>query len=162
MLNHPSSVTGVAEIVLNVSDIEKMSAFYQEVLGFAFHSDYCMPGDDDPREDDRPTIVFLVIGNSPTPLSRGNHPQLLALIDPARHLLARGKFTGVEVKTSTLNHLAFEIARSDHELEKTRIEALGLEPRVVTFPDMAARALFFDDPEGNTLELICHDPDLMP
>ena len=27
------------------------------------------------------------------------------------------------------------------------------------FLAMSARALFFQDPEGNTLELMCHDPD---
>jgi hypothetical protein len=28
------------------------------------------------------------------------------------------------------------------------------------FPAMTARALFFDDPEQNVLELICHDPSI--
>ena len=44
-----------------------------------------------------------------------------------------------------------------YEAERDRLEALGLKPRLMQFPDMSAHALFFHDPEGNVLELICHN-----
>ena len=152
-----SSVIGVAEIVLNVKDIERMSKFYQDVLGFAFHSEYRTTSEGEGGSEDKPTIVFLTIIDPGTPLSSGNHPQMLALIDPERHALARHQFEDVARRRSTLNHLAFEIALDDYDAQKARLESLGLKPRTVTFPHMSAKALFFGDPEGNTLELICHD-----
>ncbi|MDX1384055.1 MAG: VOC family protein [Thermoanaerobaculia bacterium] len=155
----PASILGIAEVVLNVVDIETMSAFYREVLGLAFHSDARLPAEED--GDERPTIVFLRVMDPGTPLSSGDHPQLLALIDPARHGPAQGQFAAVRAAASTLNHLAFEIAPDDHDRELARLDELGLAPRVVEFPHMAARAIFFYDPEGNTLELISHDPELI-
>ena len=87
-----SLVIGVAEIVLNVKDIERMSKFYQDVLGFAFHSESCTTSEGERGSEAKPTIVFLTIIDPGTPLSSGNHPQMLALIDPERHALARHQF----------------------------------------------------------------------
>ena len=39
---------------------------------------------------------------------------------------------------------------------------LGLNPSTEEFAFLGARALFFEDPEGNLLELICHDGSLVP
>ena len=80
-----SIVTGIAEIVLNVRDIDAMSKFYQNVLGFALHSEYCLTAAGD-ESNGKPTIIFLTILDPGTPLSAGDHPQLLALIDAARHV----------------------------------------------------------------------------
>ena len=60
---------------------------------------------------------------------------------------------------STLNHLAFEIPPDLYDAERDRLEAFGLKPRLMQFPDMSAHAIFFYDPEGNELELICHHPE---
>ena len=38
------------------------------------------------------------------------------------------------------------------------LSAAGLDPQPAAFPHMNAKALFFKDPEGNQLELICHAP----
>jgi len=95
-----------------------------------------------------------------TPLGRNGHPELFVLIDYRRHALATARFDGHEPCISTLNHLAFEIPSESYEAERRRLEDLGLKPRPTVFETMSARALFFEDPEGNTLELICHDPTL--
>ena len=141
-------VKAVAEIVINVADIARARAFYEEVLGFPLHSQY-------PAEN--PTIVFLTMQALDSPLGRGGHPQLFALIDPHRHPPARKRFRGLDVAVSSLNHLAFEIEPAMYESEKARLEELGLTVYEETFPHMHAKALFFRDPEGNTLEFICHD-----
>ena len=150
------AITGVAEIVLNVRDLAKMRDFYNEVLGFKLLSEACHETGLEPDADGDPTIAFLTIQGVDTPLGRHGHPQLLVLIDFQRHVFARGRFDGHEPTRSTLNHLAFEIPPDSYEAHKERLEAFGLRPRPVTFPAMTARALFFDDPEQNVLELICY------
>lgn len=151
-------VTGVAEIVLSVVDLPVMREFYREVLGFRVLSEECHETGPEPDPGGEPTISFLVIQEVDTPLGRHGHPQLLALIDYRRHVFAKPRFDGHDPRRSTLNHLAFEIPPESYEEHKARLEALGLEPRLAVFPAMNARALFFNDPEGNLLELICHAP----
>ena len=158
MLPGPS-VTGVAEIALSVRDLPAMRRFYQDVLGFELWREACYETGPAPDPDGAPTISFLTIRQLDTPLGRHGHPLLLALIDYRRHLLARDRFDGLDPRRSTLNHLAFEIPAERYESERERLAALGLEPRPVRFPGTNARALFFHDPEGNLVELICHDPE---
>ena len=142
-----TTIKTIAEIVINVDDIGRARAFYETVLGVQLHSQ-C------PAEN--PTSVFLTLAELDSPLGRGGHPQLLALIDPHRHPPAKQRFRGLDVTVSSLNHLAFEIAPETYESEKRRLAALGLTVHEETFPNMNAKALFFQDPEGNTLEFICH------
>ncbi len=151
-------VSGVAEIVLNVCDLETMKAFYVDVMGMDFFSESCHEFDEpEKNEFGDPTICFLTITRLNSPLSRsGKHPQLLALIDQKRHLNAQKRFVGHEVQTSTLNHLAFEIAPDSYASHLSLLERLKLQPIESEFPEMQAKAIFFKDPEGNMLELICH------
>ena len=153
-----SAITGVAEIVLSVRDLPRMRQFYEDVLGFPLLSQSCHEHAIEPDPDGEPTIAFLTITETETPLGRHGHPQLLALIDYRRHILAKDRFDGHEASKSTLNHLAFEIPPDRYEAERDRLTALGLRPQTMEFAGMRARALFFDDPEGNELELICHHP----
>ncbi len=150
------TITGVAEIVLNVRDLPTMREFYRTVLGFELLSEACFETGPEPDANGDPTIAFLTFKQLDTPLGRHGHPQLLALIDFRRHIFAKGVFTGHDPAQSTLNHLAFEIPPETYEAHKQRLEGFGLSPREVKFPAMAARALFFNDPERNVLELICH------
>lgn len=143
-----SVVKGVAEIVLNVHDIDKMRRFYEQVIGFEFHSQF---------PEDNPTIIFLTIKEQDSPLARGGHPQIFGLVDPERHMFRRSGFAGLDVSRSSLNHLALEIDRSDFESELERLESLGLEVSTVAFPRLNAIGLFFEDPERNLIEFICHD-----
>ena len=150
------AITGVAEIVLSVRDLPRMRQFYEDVLGLGLLSQACHEHGLEPDPEGEPTIAFLTIKELDTPLGRHGHPQLLALIDYRRHAFAKG-FDGHEPSKSTLNHLAFEIPPDRYEAERDRLQTLGLKPRPMRFPAMSARALFFQDPEGNELELICHD-----
>lgn len=148
-------ITGVAEIVLSVRDLPAMREFYSRVLGFRLHSEACHEHGAEP-EAGEPTICFLTICDIDTPLGRHGHPQLLALIDHRRHVFARSRLVGHDVSRSTLNHLAFEIPPESFDAWRERLTGLGLGPTVSEFPAMKARAMFFRDPEGITLELICH------
>ncbi len=125
----------IAEVVLRVSDLEKMVAFYQEVLGFEIV--HRAPG-----------IIFLKIADLDSPLGHGGHAQLLGLVDRRTHL---------DAKCSTFDHFAFEIPLTDFTREKERLAQLGLEVRTRDYAWSHARALFFHDPDGNLVEFICHD-----
>lgn len=154
----PSPITGVAEIVLSVRAIPPMRAFYTSVLGFSLHSESCHEHGAEPEPDGEATISFLTITNTGTPLGRHGHPQLIALIDYRRHVFASARIAGHDVTRSTLNHLAFEIAPETYDAWRRHLDSHGLDPKPTEFPHMSARALFIKDPEGNTLELICHHP----
>lgn len=141
-------IRAVAEVVLNVRDIGRMRSFYEDTLGFGFHSQ---------SPESEPTIVFLTVCDRGAALARGGHPQMLVLIDPARHPPAKGRFDSIERRRSTLNHLAFEIDENEYDAARARLDTLGLAPTAREFGFLRAKALFFEDPEGNLLELICHD-----
>jgi catechol 2,3-dioxygenase-like lactoylglutathione lyase family enzyme len=150
-------ITGVSEIVLSVSDLPAMRDFYVRVLGFPVHSELSME-ETNADPDGEPTITFLTILETDTPLSHGGHPQLLVLVDYRRHVHARKRFVGHDVTRSTLNHLAFEVPTGSFDDHARRLEGLGIDLSFSDFPAMNARAMFFKDPEGNILELICHAP----
>ena len=148
-------ITGLSEVVLNVVDLPKMRDFYTRVMGFSMHSELSLETSEaDPNG--QPTISFLVIREVDTPLGKGGHPQLLVLIDYRRHVFAKSRFVGHDIARSTLNHLAFEIPPESFEEHVMRLQGLGLTLTFSEFPDLNARAMFFTDPEGNVLELICH------
>lgn len=147
---------GVAEIALNVRELPTMRDFYGDVLGFSVLDEACHESGAEPDPDGEPTITFMTVTDVDTPLGRHGHPQLLVLIDARRHVFARDRFERVAASTSTLNHLAFEIPPGSYGEHRRRLEDRGLDPQEATFPAMSARALFFEDPEGNLIELICY------
>jgi catechol 2,3-dioxygenase-like lactoylglutathione lyase family enzyme len=145
-----SAINGLAEVVINVRDIVAMRHFYEETLGFRFHSQF---------PDAEPTIVFLTIADLESPLGRGGHPQFFALVDPERHVYTRDAYVGLDHERSSLNHVAFEIDEPAFASEKQRLEDVGVTVQTAQFPHMQAKGLLFNDPEGNLIELICHVSD---
>ena len=79
------------------------------------------------------------------------HPQALVLFD-------RG--APVAPDTSTLDHLAFVIDVDAYQARRSQLERLGLRVTPKEFPLFHWRALFVTDPDGNTVEFVCHDPNL--
>jgi catechol-2,3-dioxygenase len=77
------------------------------------------------------------------------HPQVLALFD---------RDAEVAPSSSTLDHVAFVIALEDFAERRRGLEAAGLEVTLRTFELFHWRALFVDDPDGNRVEFVCHDP----
>jgi catechol-2,3-dioxygenase len=128
-------VRSLGEVALRVNDLEVMSDFYATVVGLELMREF-------------PGATFFRLGEG-----YGGHTTVLALFD-------RGTEVGVE--RTTLDHLAFTIDIADHESEKQRLENAGLQVRTVVFEWVGWRSLFFDDPEGNTVEFVCRDPELTP
>ena len=58
---------------------------------------------------------------------------------------------------STLHHIALNIDLEDYESEMRRLEGLGLDVQASEPPWLRVRSLYFADPEGNLLELVCYD-----
>jgi len=132
-------VMHIAELGLRVTDLPRAVAFYQEVLGLEIVRAY-------------PTIVFLKAGELDSPLGRGGHPQLLVLFD---------RKVKLDIALTTVDHFAFEIPLEGYPTEKERLQQMGFEltERIWQgeYAWLRARSVFFDDPDGNTIELIAHD-----
>ncbi|GAB5559304.1 MAG: hypothetical protein SynsKO_09510 [Synoicihabitans sp.] len=148
------SISGISEIVLSVRDLDRMKSFYQEVLGFGLVNETSFDRDGNRVPDGAPTISFLKISDIESPVGQRCHPQVLVLIDHRRHPSGR---VGHAVETSTLHHLAFEIPHHAYDGNLAKLRKLALDPREVAFPAIHAKSIFFEDPEGNSLELICPD-----
>jgi catechol 2,3-dioxygenase len=129
----------IAELGLRVTDLPRAVAFYQEVLGLEIIRSY-------------PTIVFLKVGDLDSSLGRGGHPQLLVLFD---------RKVKLDIALTTVDHFAFEISLAQYPTERERLRQMGLELTERIWQDeyawLRARSVFFDDPDGNTIELIAHD-----
>jgi catechol-2,3-dioxygenase len=128
--------TGIAmlgELALRVNDLGAMRSFYRDVVGLEVWRD----GDD---------YVFFKVAEGVE-----GHPQALVLFD-------RG--VPVRPEMSTLDHLAFIIDLDDYDARRRQLEGLGLSVTAKEFPFFQWRALFTSDPEGNTVEFVCHDPGL--
>ncbi len=131
----PRPVRALGEIALRVNDLEVMREFYEKIVGLELMRQF-------------PGIVFFRIGEG-----YGGHTTVLALF-------ARDQTVGVD--QSTLDHLAFTIDIADYETERERLQAAGMEVRPEVFDWVGWRSLFIHDPEGNTVEFVCPDPDLIP
>ena len=129
-----TAVKGLGEIALRVNDLDTMQEFYEEVIGLELMKRF-------------PKAVFFRVADGV-----GGHPQALALFDRSE------KPSGVSQERSTLDHVAFEIDLASYESEKTRLERHGLSVETVVFEWTGWRSLFVSDPEGNTVELVCFDP----
>src|SRR5512141_2189610 len=133
-------VMHIAELGLRVTDLPRAVAFYQEVLGLEIIRAY-------------PTMVFLKVGELDSPLGRNGHPQLLVLFD---------RKVKLDIALTTVDHFAFEISLEQYPTERERLRQMGLDltERIWQgeYAWLKARSLFFDDPDGNTIELITHDP----
>lgn len=124
-----TKIKGIAEIVLNVHNLEEAVAFYKEVLGL--------------EEIGRPGPVFLKAGEAAVSI-----PQLVVLFPlPAEAC----DFA----QPRTLHHLALELAPEDFDAEEQRLKSLGYELRYGKHPVLPSRTMYIDDPDGNEVEFIC-------
>ena len=128
-------IKGLGEIALRVADLDAMQRFYQEVVGLELL-----------RRFDHAAFFRIADGY-------GGHTQVLALFDRS----GEAGYRGLDPGRTTVDHLAFEIAEDDYEVEKARLEGLGLRVTTAEHAWVRWRSLYVDDPEGNTVELVCYD-----
>ena len=135
MPNHERPIRALGEIALRVTDLETMQRFYEQVVGLELM-----------RRTDN--AVFFRIADG-----YGGHTQVLALFDRS----SSTDYQGLNAATSTVDHIAFEIALADYESEKTRLESLGLTVTTAEHAWVHWRSLYVKDPEGNEVEWVCYD-----
>jgi catechol-2,3-dioxygenase len=125
-------IRGLGELALRVADLDAMRAFYRDVVGLEI-LDESVPG----------SVFFRVAA------AVEGHPQTLVLFD-----------RGVELDRdrTTVDHFAFLIDLEDYDPQRDRLEGLGIAVRLKEFPHFHWRALFFQDPEGHSVEFVCYDP----
>jgi catechol 2,3-dioxygenase len=130
-----SPIRGLGEIALRVRDLGAMRAFYEDVVGLEVLGTF-------------PHAVFFRIADGVA-----GHTQVLVLFDrsplPAEEEPAPAR--------TTLDHLAFGIAREDYAAELMRLEGLGLAVRTAEHAWVHWRSLYVSDPEGNLVEWVCYD-----
>ncbi len=124
------AVRDLGEIALRVGDLDAMQRFYEDVIGLELMKRF-----------EHAAFFKLADGHA-------GHTRVLALF--CRKAALDGAKT-------TLDHMAFNIARADYEAEKARLEALGLAVRTAYHDWVQWRSLYVDDPEGNTVELVCYE-----
>ena len=128
-----SIVKSLGEVALRVNDLQLMKRFYQDILGFEALGEFG-------------TAALLKIANG-----YGGHTQVLGLFD---------RSVPVGPERTTVDHIAFTIALADYDAERKRLESLGLEVEVKNHDWVKWRSLYFRDPEGNQVELVCYDESL--
>ena|SRR3990172_9443729 len=139
-----TSIRALGEVVLRVRDLPAMTAFYEKVLGLTAL-----------RRFER--SVFFRIAPS-----FAGHTQMLALFDqsiPPNHPEVR--HDGLDALQSPLHHFAFAIGLEDYYRERVRLEGLGLTVRLDEHHWVKCRSLYIRDPEGNVIELVCYDQEVV-
>jgi len=130
-----TSVRGLGEIALRVSNLDAMQKFYDEVIGL-------------PLMARVPNCAFFKIADG-----YGGHTQVLALFDRSQN----PGYRGTDASTSTIDHIAFEIPLADFADELTRLKDLGLQVETTEHVWVHWRSLYVTDPEGNQVELVSYD-----
>ncbi|HEU5326669.1 MAG TPA: VOC family protein [Thermomicrobiales bacterium] len=134
-MSEPRVIQGLGEIGLRVNDLERMADFYEHVIGLE-------------RWQRFEGGLFFRIADG-----FAGHTRVLGLFDRRNR-----DPVSPQAAASTLDHFAFEIPLAAYASERQRLEGLGLSVRTRQFPAFHWRALFVEDPEGNTVELVCYDP----
>jgi catechol 2,3-dioxygenase len=126
-------ITGLAEVVLLVQDLEKSVSFYRDLLGLTVISPEGFP------------VAFLRVGDE-----RGGVPQQIVLIP--RPPGVRPSPSSKEARD--LHHIGLEVAAEDYAAERDRIAQSGIPIRGGQHPFLPVEAFYFDDPDGNEIEVV--------
>jgi catechol 2,3-dioxygenase-like lactoylglutathione lyase family enzyme len=69
-------------------------------------------------------------------------------------------FAGHDTRQTPFHHFAFIIDRKDYDSEFNRISALGHKLRTMEHSLTQSRSFYLYDPDGNTVEFVCYDPNI--
>lgn len=131
-------IKGLGEVSILVQNLDDMQKFYEEVIGLEVLR----------REEE---YVFFKIAEG-----YGGHSQNLALFAAT----LTDKSPALNSQQSSLHHIALNIALEDFDNEKNRLESLGIKIYATVHEWLHVRSMYFPDPEGNQLELVCYDETL--
>lgn len=137
---NPLGIRGVCHFSIPCKDIERALTFYEEILGAKVYEDeigeYRFGFSEEDRALGRQKHIFVDIA--------GARVELLGL-DP-------------EGKAPVGTHHAFAIGPNDVHVVEGHLEEHGIPYNgPVTHRGTSAVSIYFDDPDGNALELCCWD-----
>ena len=126
----------LSHCVVYVRDVRKMVDFYREMLGF----DVADQGPMDPNTPEGVQLVFLTqVGSD-------------------HHQIAFANVRG-DGPSTTLDHVAFRVDRLDEVKGLAqRLTDDGRATNIVAVNHGNAWSCYFEDPEGNRLEVFCDSP----
>jgi catechol 2,3-dioxygenase len=134
-----TAIRGLGEVAFRTERLGEMVEFYGTVLG--------LDRVDDPPFDDS---AFFRAGDGV-----GGHTQVLVLFDRS----GSSEYVPPEAERTPVDHVAFGIERSDFDAEAERLEGLGYDLDYAYHDWVGWRSLYLHDPDGNHVELVCHDPE---
>ena len=127
-------MSGLAEIVLWVRDMDAALHFYRDMFGFELMSSRELPN------------KFLRVGDGALGV-----PEMIVLIPHPDQSVEFPK----EKPKRVLHHLAIRVDGSAYEGLEQRFTAAGLEVRSGVHPVLkGVRTFYVDDPDGNEVEVI--------
>lgn len=130
----PFTVRDLGEVAIRCRDLDRMTAFYRDVIGL------------EPLEGaHRPGIRFLRVAPG-----FAGHTQVIGLFGPPDDPGAPAPAAAA----STLHHLALAVRPEDLAPAIAWFRARGLEPTTATHPWIGWSSVYVTDPEGNTVELV--------
>jgi catechol 2,3-dioxygenase len=133
-----TAIEGLGEFAFRTERLDEMVAFYGDVLGFD-------------RLDDPPydAAAFFRVADGVA-----GHTQVLVLFDRSDE----DGYTPPAIERTTVDHVAFGVASEQFDAEAERLESLGYDLRHAYHDWVAWRSVYLDDPDGNSVELVCFDP----
>ena len=140
---------GLGEIAIRCADMAAMVTFYEDVIGLER-----MAGDSDSA------IVFFRISEG-----IAGHTNVLALFrhnvpSPRPGLHPEADEPPATGARSSLHHIALSLPFSEQDAAIAWYEKIKQPYRIEHFGWVGWRGVFTQDPEGNTVELVAHHPDL--
>ncbi len=142
-------ILGLGEVVLWVRDLEMSSAFYSEVLDFHIQD-----------VGDGKTAVINV--GHPEFADFGQNLILFQHPDPAQDWPVPQEQHGTpRTASSPLHHLAFAIHIAEYNGHINWLAHKGIETETGTHKVAGERSIYFNDPDGNLIELVAEDLSLL-
>ena len=131
----------LGELVLRSEHAPTLVEFYLNIIGL---EPYATAG----------SATFLKIDDAAE-----GHPQLLAIFDKSHDFYGPRSINAnkADSKAGTLHHFAFMIDLKDFDSERDRLQRTGIDLHLEEFPAFGWRSIFMQDPDGNSVELVCYD-----
>jgi catechol 2,3-dioxygenase len=126
-------ISGLAEVVLFVQDLEKSLAFYRDLLGLTVISPQGLPA------------VFLRVGEPGDGV-----PQQIVLVPRPANVEAHAS----RKEERDVHHIGLEVPAEVYEVERDRMAQAGLQVRGGQHPFLPVEAFYIDDPDGNEIEIV--------
>lgn len=135
----------LGELVLRTANVDKLTEFYRDVIGL------------EPYASFGSNRFFKVADDIE------GHPQMLAIFEKAKEFSGPKEMDTEQASsaTGTLHHFAFALQREDFDRETRRLQERGLDLQFEQYEVFGWRSIHFHDPDGNSVEFVCHDPTIL-